>query len=172
MKVLSGSLFSSCQQGAALIVGIVFLLILTMIGISAIQTSTLEERMAGNIRDTTVATQAAEMALRQGESQISQRTEQTGNGYYDAETGAAPDPLTNEWSTANARALTGITFTNMKVYSAPLLFIEKQPNTALSNLNMKTVQKKEVEPFYVTARSTGGSGTANVTLQSAYRRLK
>lgn len=52
------------QTGAALITGLIFLVVLTMIGITAARMSTLEERMSGNMRDRAIAMQAAELALR------------------------------------------------------------------------------------------------------------
>src|SRR3546814_12468600 len=58
------------QNGSALIISLVFLLILTMIGIASIQDSTLQERMAGNERDKNLAFQAAEAALRVGEDHL------------------------------------------------------------------------------------------------------
>ena len=58
------------QSGAALITGLIFLVVLTMIGITAARMSTLEERMSGNMRDRSIAMQAAEMALRDAERDI------------------------------------------------------------------------------------------------------
>lgn len=46
------------------------LLLLTIIGVAGIQTTLLEERMAGNMRDRNLAFQAAESALRDAESDI------------------------------------------------------------------------------------------------------
>jgi len=60
------------QSGSALIISLVFLLILTMIGIASIQDSTLQERMAGNERDRNLAFQTAEAALRVGEDHLRQ----------------------------------------------------------------------------------------------------
>jgi len=60
------------QNGSALIISLVFLLILTMIGIASIQDSTLQERMAGNERDRNLAFQTAEAALRVGEDHLRQ----------------------------------------------------------------------------------------------------
>ncbi|WP_412852280.1 PilX N-terminal domain-containing pilus assembly protein [Ectothiorhodospira shaposhnikovii] len=56
-----------CQQGSALIIALVFLLLMTMVGVSALQQTTLQERMAGNLRDRSLAFQASEAALRAGE---------------------------------------------------------------------------------------------------------
>jgi type IV pilus assembly protein PilX len=61
----------SRQSGAALITGLIFLVVLTMIGITAARMSTLEERMSGNMRDRSIAMQAAERALRDAERDIS-----------------------------------------------------------------------------------------------------
>lgn len=58
------------QRGAALVVGLIFLVILTLLGITAMQTTTLEERIAGNSRDRDVAFQADEATLRDGERDI------------------------------------------------------------------------------------------------------
>ena len=52
------------QRGAILIFCLVFLLILTMMGVASMESTVLEERMAGNTRDTAIAFQAAEAALR------------------------------------------------------------------------------------------------------------
>lgn len=58
------------QCGVALITSLIFLVILTVIGVTAARMATLEERMAGNMRDRTVALRAAEMALRDAERDI------------------------------------------------------------------------------------------------------
>ena len=55
------------QQGAVLIFGLILLLALTLIGISSMQGSVFNEKMAGNSRDRNFAFQAAESALRDGE---------------------------------------------------------------------------------------------------------
>lgn len=60
----------SQQSGAALVVGLIFLVILTLLGLTAMQTGILEERMAGNSRDRNIAFQAAEAALRDGEHDV------------------------------------------------------------------------------------------------------
>ena len=45
---------------------LLFLLITTLLGISAMQSSVMEERMAGNMHDHNMAFQAAESGLRDG----------------------------------------------------------------------------------------------------------
>ena len=58
------------QHGTALILSLVFLLLLTILGITAVTTSTLQEKMAGNMKDQNISFQAAESGLRDGEAQI------------------------------------------------------------------------------------------------------
>lgn len=58
------------QHGVALITGLIFLVVLTLISVTAARMSSLEERMSGNIRDRSLAMQAAEMALRDAERDI------------------------------------------------------------------------------------------------------
>ncbi len=58
------------QRGAALITSLIFLIVLTLIGVTAARMSSLEERMAGNLRDRALAMQAAELALRDAERDI------------------------------------------------------------------------------------------------------
>lgn len=51
------------QQGVALVMALVILLIMTLLGITAMGTSSLEEKMAGNIQEATRAFEAAESGL-------------------------------------------------------------------------------------------------------------
>lgn len=59
------------QGGAVLIVTLMFLVILTLLGVTAMTSTTMEERMAGNTRDSAIALQAAESALRDARRDIS-----------------------------------------------------------------------------------------------------
>jgi type IV pilus assembly protein PilX len=58
------------QQGAVLIVALIFLVILTMLGVTAMTGTTMEQRMAGNARDLAIALQAAEAAVRDAHRDI------------------------------------------------------------------------------------------------------
>lgn len=55
------------QKGAALVVSLIILLILTILGVAGMRSSTLEERMAGNARDRHLAFEATEAGLLAGE---------------------------------------------------------------------------------------------------------
>ena len=56
--------FPQRQSGAVLVVALLFLMIITMLGVTTMQSTTSEERMGGNTRDWNNALQAAEGALR------------------------------------------------------------------------------------------------------------
>lgn len=55
------------QQGSVLAVSLVILLILTVLGVNSMSALTLEERMANHARQSMVASQSAEMAVRAAE---------------------------------------------------------------------------------------------------------
>ncbi|MDG4559697.1 MAG: PilX N-terminal domain-containing pilus assembly protein [Candidatus Competibacter sp.] len=52
------------QRGAALVVGLILLVVITLVGVAAMRGTTLQEKMAGNLRDSNLSFQAAEAALR------------------------------------------------------------------------------------------------------------
>lgn len=58
------------QSGVALVTGLIFMVVLTIIVISALRSATLEERMAANARNRQVALQSAEAVLRDAEISI------------------------------------------------------------------------------------------------------
>jgi type IV pilus assembly protein PilX len=64
------------QNGAILVVSLLLLLVLTMLGLTAMQMTRMEERMSGNTRDRDIAFQGAEAGLREGEAQLETLTEE------------------------------------------------------------------------------------------------
>ncbi len=163
------------QSGAVLIVGLILLLVMTMLGLTAMQTTSLEERMAGNMRDRGIAFQAAELALRAGEQKVFDGPPTSGNGFFDFTIGKpAPDESvdTNWNSTSNTWGWTsglpvGSTSTGSgypALDEEPKFWIEARPGRKPLEASspIETV-------YYVTARSTGASGTAPVILQSTAR---
>ena len=81
IKYLSGPAYrrpAQRQQGAALFISLMFLIILTLIGLSAANVGIMQERMAGNVRETNVAFQGAETTLRVVETAVRATVEGTG----------------------------------------------------------------------------------------------
>lgn len=94
----------SQQRGAVLIVALIMLLLLTIIGLSSMRGTSLQENMAGNMRDSNLALQASEAALRKGEEEVITRFTagtlnilETANiaDNYDDFPGASKDPEYN-----------------------------------------------------------------------------
>lgn len=60
--------FPAGQRGVALAVVLILLLVMTLLGLAAMRGTLMEERMSGNLTDRSLAFQAAEAALREGEA--------------------------------------------------------------------------------------------------------
>ena len=58
------------QRGLALVVSLVLLVVVTLLGVSGMQGTGLQERMSGNLYDRSLSMQAAEAALRAAEAAI------------------------------------------------------------------------------------------------------
>ena len=56
------------QDGAVLVISLLILLIITAVGVTSMQSATMEERMSGNMQDKNAAFQSGEAGLRQVES--------------------------------------------------------------------------------------------------------
>lgn len=67
MTRLSDKLLHGRQRGAVLFVALVFLLLITMLAVTASGTSVMQERMTGGMRNGQLALMGAETALREGE---------------------------------------------------------------------------------------------------------
>lgn len=65
-----GCVFAKKQSGAVLAISLIMLLLLTLIGTTGMSVTSLEEKMAGNMRDRNLAFQAAESALVAGEKAV------------------------------------------------------------------------------------------------------
>lgn len=63
----------TAQQGMALLVVLMLLLITTILGLASMRGALLEERMSGNLYDRSLMFQAAEAALREGEALAAER---------------------------------------------------------------------------------------------------
>jgi type IV pilus assembly protein PilX len=73
MKASAGSVMQSAckQQGVALVVALILLVVATLIGLAASRSTMLQERMSGNTYDRSLAFQRSESALRAAEAAIS-----------------------------------------------------------------------------------------------------
>jgi type IV pilus assembly protein PilX len=165
------------EQGAALFVSLIILLLMTMIGVTAMQTTTLQERMAGSTRDLNLAFQAAEAALREAEDFLDAASlpDFNGtNGLYRFDP-VASDPSTSvpvwkksDWSWSNAREYQG---TLSDLHAKPRYVIEELPAAHGMGESIAADEPLLDSGMYrVTARAVGGSGSSAAILQSTYKR--
>jgi type IV pilus assembly protein PilX len=167
----------SLQGGAALIVSLLFLLVMTVIGVTGLQTTALEEKITGNMRDRSLAFEAAESALAAGEALLSPAvplptfSADGTNGFY---SGPIPDRET-VWSTpGQVHAYSDGALA--KVGHPPAFTIEVlQFTTSITvedgSLELGPMLENARQAWFrVTARGTGGSDSSVVMLQSIYRR--
>jgi type IV pilus assembly protein PilX len=160
------------EQGSALVIGIVFLLVLTMLGLVGMQGSILEERMAGNTRDRELAFRSGEAALRDGESFLTVAAlppfDGTGGLYQPAEAGNPPQWETVTWNSTDSLQYSSTSLVGLA--AQPRYIIEELPPLPVTGESEKFGALPEAEMFRVTTRAVGGTANAVVMLQSTYRR--
>ena len=173
--------FIRCHGGAALIGSLLFLLILTLTGATAMMLSTLEERMSGNLRDRNLAFQAAESALRQGEEDLEQSLDNHVPGAFNCIGG--PDstvcPVATDVSASgNAWTIDGtVVFSYSKtlphVAKQPIYRIEVLPYSMDSGASEAGIPNddKTLCHYRITARGTGGMSSTVVVVQSTYAHI-
>lgn len=139
------------QQGVTLIVAMIFLAILALLGVTAAQTTQLEERMAGNTRDRDLAFQATEAALTWASRQD-----------LAALSVGMIDPTDNDdavfwnafaWAGATQLTQADIGIANGVLAAYPQLVVE---------------QRGTINQYRVTARGVGAINNTVVILQAEY----
>lgn len=168
------------QHGSALIVGLVVLLVLTVISTTGMQTTALEEKMAGNARSRDLAFQAAESALRAGEamlkSQAGQITkDQFGCGGTSGQYLSNCFPPSTVWDWLTAQNAWGQSAAAVQ-YPGNLAHIDtsQKPSYVIEALPVRdTVEVGTDHPdtllFRVTAHGVGNTTDAVAIVQSIYR---
>lgn len=174
------------QQGFVLIVALVLLLVLTVLGLAASQSTSLEERMAGNERNQNLAFQAAEAGLRAGDYCLTHNLPAC-TTYSNALTGGNGAYLFNPantvtlWTQAGFWASSGnyleyqtIAGQSMQQVAAqPKFIIEKLPAipNAGSGLGLSGygASTPPIQRWRITAVGTGGDSSSTVMLQEIYQ---
>ncbi len=154
-----------------MLVSLVFLVILTLLGIAAMKTSLMQERMAGNAADRAVAFQAAERTLREAEglligtSPFSFDANCT-NGLCSA--GSAPAFSDDtQWGGASDVAATTV----LDAAHDPNSVLAATPRwraEAAGQLKCPTCSGGWAPAYRITARASGKSTDTRVFLQSVY----
>ncbi|HET7650557.1 MAG TPA: pilus assembly protein [Gammaproteobacteria bacterium] len=170
------------QGGVVLVITLILLLVLTLVGLAATTSTSLEEKMTANQRDNVVAFEAAEAALRSGESDLSSASTGSFNntgGYFDSATSSvnanndfveyATDSST-VWDDTNSKEYSGTL--DPSPASPPRYFIVQTTMTSqATGSSLASDQPLQTVPIYeVFARGVGLSGKSIVVLESTYER--
>jgi type IV pilus assembly protein PilX len=180
------------QSGIVLVVSLIMLLLLTIVSLTGMQNTGLEEKMAGNMRDTNLAFQAAESALLAGELAAAAKPAIVcpgGNpvGFYTDLTldcaGVTKSPAFDwakfNWATSSME-YPGNKGVLGKLSANPRYVVEVLPNTVCRDSSGKPIDthitlppgcnspNKTYRVYRVTSKATGGTDSAVVALQTIY----
>lgn len=157
------------QRGAILVSALLMLLVLTVIGVSVMQITRMQERMAGNTRDLNLAFQGAEAALRDAEQFLWDEPTIIACTGVDCVRPVGTLPVLNnqdaDWWNDEAQEYGEDGDQEMEELDEDPQFVSEE----LAFVGPLVVDDPGGRMFYqVTARSTGASGSANTVLQTTY----
>jgi len=172
------------QDGAALVVALIFLLIMTLLGVGALNTTVLQEKMAGNTKEKNTAFQAAESALIVAENWIHEQVSKpifpmNASGLYLASTGGSALLASIDWTgTSN---LVVYPNTPTAAVSGGLSMVITQPKYVVEDLGEVPEEggSKVLPGAYkgkgntivrITASGTGSTNAGQAIVQSTYAR--
>lgn len=177
------------QSGAALLISLIMLLLLTILGVATLRTTTIEEKMAGNLRDKDLAFQAAESAIREAETVLKGMINAskfyggsggTGvvNGYYSAYDSGTGTPdmkaiITDSANWVDDTKSIAVTTNIPGVATQPRYMIQHAQHVVPPGgigFGGYGANKagSELDYFKIYARGTGGTDTAQVVLESFF----
>lgn len=174
------------ETGAVLIVGLVMVLLISIIAVSAIRGSNLQESMAGNMRERNLSFQSSESALRVGESLVSDQASRplmtNSSGMY-SDTYKTPNnsvlTFTDaNWKDAGKVKVASLGFDADLFSRQPTYVVEElDPDIGIgaamegSAIDLEGMQSTgDITPYRVTARGYGASENSVKTLQTTYNR--
>lgn len=145
------------QRGIVLVTSLIFLLVLTLIGVTAMQGTTMQERMSGNMQDRNVAFQAAEVALRAGEGWLQENEYDT-----NITTARLSDSEARDWDGVNPEPR-GSGQGSDQLHADPVYYIGE-------SYFVLTPGPNEGCDFYpVTSRAAGRSESTIVVIRAYYK---
>ncbi|MBI5780283.1 MAG: pilus assembly protein [Rhodocyclales bacterium] len=181
--------FTPANEGFALIIALIMLLILTILGVVAVRVVALEEKMAGEVYDRNLALQAAEAALRVGEAAAENQSKlsppNSGFPSYTDADGTCPSTALNNcsgglcsipdkdclerWQNSSFTQWVSATTVDLGDLSGntPQYYVEHLGGNFPCTDGGAT-DPKNCNRYRITARSNPGTGRATVMLQSVY----
>lgn len=187
MKVNSCSL-PATEKGAVLLTSLLILLVLSLLAISSMQNSTLQERMVSSQREGAMAMEGAELALREAEGAIDNLASPANlgalPGFYEKGDGPRGSGVFDDalWtSDTNSVAITIPTVNGNALFSsAPRYLVEYVGDAqvgvgnASTDVNMTNYTHETgsatAKAFRIVALGTGAAGESRRILEEYYRR--
>lgn len=183
MNRLTAFLPKNNQRGAALLTGLIFMVILTLLGITAARMAGLEERMSGNLRDRAIAMQAAELTLRHAEQDILTTGRVTPQNFQDTcpnglcYNGRSGDLNGTNWNTTPVWTLVSMTAAPSVEYgqilNPPAVTINgvaAMPRYLIEAIPKRRPGEPDEEIYYrITVRALGANPNTVVWLQEVFK---
>ncbi len=166
------------QSGAALIIALIFLLLMTLLSISSMRTSMMQERMAGSMRDWNLGFQGAEAAIRAAEQFLLDNVvlpefDDVG-GFY--EVNSPERPVWTGDVTSDGNGFVTYPYNVPGIVERPRYYLEKLSSARPAGSSTETgTPVEEIFYFRITAVGYGGAldddgrPLTAVVLSSVYR---
>ncbi len=163
------------QTGAVLAISLIFLVVLTLLGITGAQNTIIEERMTSNFRDEQIALEAAEAAMKAGEKRLKVFAvfeTMTWDGTAGTHEGV---PSKDPFGTVASQTVSGISGIDGVASQNPTYYIERLDKILLhgSSVGVGFGPPPTMRYFRVTAKGWGKAVTTDpqVVLQSTFYRM-
>lgn len=159
------------QEGSALLVSLVMLLLISLIAVAGMQTTIMQERMSSNLADRELAFQAAEAALRDAETWLRLHDPEdygSDDGVYTVNASGTPDWQDDPQTTSGSAAISD---SLDRVAKQPRYYVEKIDTFYPAGTETEAGVSVPPVVFYrITAVGYGGSSDTTVLLSSVYRK--
>lgn len=186
---MTNSSSTAREHGAALIVALILLVVMTLLGLSAVRMVVLEERMTANAYDRGLSFQAAEAALRAGEAAAQANANAVPPNQYfpdngvwaDSNNSCSASPCANglcaqpdkdcrvRWLDPDFTGWTDATDLELgPLAETPQYFVEFLGSNYPCDIEDPTAGAMDCKRYRVTARSHADADRAAVILQSIY----
>lgn len=164
------------QRGVTLAVSLILLLLITIVSVMTINTGVLRDNAGGNLRNQDLALQAAESALREGESALVARTAGGDRPVADDSPGIGiwlPEsaiPFDQDWWNANSVEYGGHGRQISGTAADPRYIVEEHMFVADSaGVPTGYGSASGIQYYRITARAVGATSGSQAGLESTYR---
>lgn len=169
------------QRGVILIMSLVILMVLSLLGVSSMRTSSLQERMSGNARDYQIAFEAAEIALRSGEDYLKDISLNAdfsaagNNGKFTARTLSDSDAWRTEANWTSGKT-TSVTIADVAKNPEYMIEIVDSEYGVIEDLEATEegggTGTLEISLYRITSRGYGKNSNTRVMLQTDFGKIK